>query len=184
MYNIDNKEIEKPSIKNVSLNIPFYKEETNPNAKVEEETKSTSTLVEQIHEQAKYDIVTHDEEVQKSILENAKKNIHTEIDTISNKVKKDNNKASMEKNDVACGIFGYSSKKDVVDRWQQKMMVFGYNFWFCIYYVVAFFTVAPITLVFGKISEAIKKTWLALTLSILIYLLLTITPFVVGYFNQ
>ena len=184
MDNIENKEIEKPSIKNVSLNIPFYKEETNPNAKVEEETQSTTTLVEQIHEQAKYDIVTHDEEVQKSILENAKKNIHTEIDTISNKVKKDNNKASMEKNDVACGIFGYSSKKDVVDRWQQKMMVCGYNFWFCIYYVVAFFTVAPITLVFGKISEAIKKTWLALTLSILIYLLLTITPFVVGYFNQ
>lgn len=184
MDNIENKEIEKPSIKNVSLNIPFYKEETNPNAKVEEETQSATTLVEQIHEQAKYDIVTHDEEVQKSILENAKKNIHTEINTISNKVKKDNNRASMEKNDVACGIFGYSSKKDVVDKWQQKMMVFGYNFWFCIYYVIAFFTVAPITLVFGKISEAIKKTWLALTLSILIYLLLTITPFVVGYLNQ
>ena len=180
-----NKELEENPKKNMSLNIPFYKDEKKPNESEVEEQASASTLVEQIHEQAKYDIVTHDEEVQKSILENAKKNIHTEIDTISNKVKKDNNKASMEKNDVACGIFGYSSKKDVVDRWQQKLMVWGYNFWFCVYYVIAFFTVAPITLVFGKISEAIKKTWIALTLSILIYCLFAIViPFAIGYYNQ
>lgn len=173
-------EVSKPT---TELNIPFYKDKTKePEV---EETTVASTLVEQIHEQAKYDIVTHDEDVQKSILESAKKNISTEIDTISNKVKKDNNKASMEKNDVACGIFGYSSKKEVVDRWQQKMMVFGYNFWFCIYYVIAFFTVAPITLVFGKISEAIKKTWIALTLSIFIYCLFTVVlPLVIGYYNN
>ena len=183
---MDNQEkVNEVSKAPTSLNIPFYKDSSKEPVAEVEETQTASTLVEQIHEQAKYDIVANDEEVQKSILESAKKNIYAEVDTISNKVKKDNNKASMEKNDVACGIFGYSSKKDVVDRWQQKLMVWGYNFWFCVYYVIAFFTVAPITLVFGKISEAIKKTWVALTLSILIYCLFTIVlPFAIGYYNN
>ena len=172
MNNIEEK-TEVSTSKTDSLNIPFYKEETKEIAKVEE-PQSTTTLVEKIHEQAKYDVVKNDKDVQNAILETAKKNVAIEMDTLSNKTAKDNNKASMERNAEACSIFGFSSKENIVERWQQKMMVWGYNFWFCIYYVFAFFTVAPITMLFGKIQIAIKKTWLSILFSIFIYGLIAI----------
>ena len=183
MNNIEEKN-EVSTSKNDSLNIPFYKKETEEMAK-SQETQSTTTLVEKIHEQAKFDVVKNDKDVQNAILETAKKNVAIEMDTLSNKTAKDNNKASMERNAEACSIFGFSSKKDIVERWQQKLMVGGYNFWLCIYYIFAFFTVAPITLVFGKIQVAIKKTWLAMLLAIFIYSLLAIgLPIIIANMNK
>ena len=165
-----------------NLDIPFYKKENESAVKEarDVETKSPS-LVEQIHEQAKYDIVKNDEQVQKSIVETAKKNIEVEMDTLSNKVEKENNKANMERNAEACSIFGYSSKKDIVEKWQQKMMVIVYNIWFVIYWFFASFTIAPIIFVFGKLQEGLKRTWLSITIAIIIYGLLALgIPFIIS----
>lgn len=177
----ENKEKPKDLVSN--LDIPFYKkEETKEEPK--EEIKSPS-LVEQIHEQAKFDIVKNDEQVQKSIVETAKKNIETEMDTLSNKVEKENNKANMERNAEACSIFGYSTRRDIVEKWQQKMMVIVYNVWFVIYWFFASFTIAPIIFVFGKLQEGLKRTWLSIIIAIIIYGLLAVgIPFIISRLMQ
>lgn len=167
-----------------SLDIPFYKKEIDQETKLANESLDQTSLVEKVHEQAKYDIVKNDEDVQKAILENAKKNIEVEMDTITNKIEKDNKKANMERNAEACSIFGYSSK-DSVEKWQQRLMVIVYNILFCIYWLIASFTVAPINFVFGKIQVSIKKTWLAISLSVLIYCFLTIgLPLIINYISK
>ena len=138
------------------------------------------SLIEKVHEQAKLDIVTHDENVQKKVLDNAQKNIETELNTITNKVETDSNKASMKRNSEACAIFGYDVEKGGVEKWQLKLMVATHNVLFALYWIIANITVAPYNFIARKLNNSIKQTWLAALVAILVYLLILFTPFIIA----
>lgn len=159
------------------LNIPFFnKKKETP----KEEQENSMTLIEKVHEQAKYDIVKNDENVQKRVLDNAQKNIETELNTITNKVETDGNKALMKRNSEACAIFGYDVEKGGVEKWQLKLMVAIHNVLFVIYWVIATVTVAPYNFIARKLNNSIRQTWLVAVIAILIYIIVVSTPFIIA----
>lgn len=164
------------------LKIPFFdKKKDTPK---EEKAEDSMTLIEKVHEQAKFDIVKNDENVQKKVLDNAQKNIETELNTITNKVETDSNKALMKRNSEACAIFGYDVDKGGVEKWQLKLMVSIHNILFVIYWLIGSVTVAPYNFIARKLNNTIKQTWLVAIIAVLIYLLVIFTPFIIAKLSR
>lgn len=158
------------------LEIPYFnkdkEKETNLNV-VKKEEQESKTLITQVFDQAKMAVIQNDDVIKDEILQNAKKDIKTEVQTLSTQTSIKNKNANYQRNKEACKLFGFKDDSNV-ENWQQRLMVWGYNFWFCIYYVLAFPTIAPITFLFSKIQGCIKQTWLSITLAIIVYCIVSI----------
>lgn len=153
------------------LNINFYddKKESEKQIVKEEDVNKTKEIINKVHEQATIDIVKNDKEVQQQILDKAKRSIDTELDTLDQVEKERNQKATYNANKEACEIFGID--KDVA-TWKVKLMRFGDNVWFIVYYIVAFITIAPINRFAKGIKAFIKHSWLAILVAVLIWALI------------
>lgn len=158
------------------LEIPYFnkdkEKEKNLNV-VKKEEQESKTLITQVFDQAKMAVIQNDDVIKDEILQNAKKDIKTEVQTLSTQTSIKNKNANYQRNKEACKLFGFKDDSNV-ENWQQRLMVWGYNFWFCIYYVLAFPTIAPITFLFSKIQGCIKQTWLSITLAIIVYCVVSI----------
>lgn len=155
------------------LNINFFedKKENEIDKKVEESPNKTKEIINKVHEQATIDIVKNDKDVQQQILDKAKRSIDTELDTLDQVEKERNQKATYNANKEACEIFGID--KDVA-TWKVKLMRFGDNVWFIVYYIVAFVTIAPINRFAKGIKAFIKHSWLVIIVAILMWALIFI----------
>ena len=169
------------------LEIPYFnkdKEKEKNLGVVKQEEQESKTLITQVFDQAKMAVIQNDDVIKDEILQNAKRDIKTEVQTLSTQTSIKNKNANYERNKEACKLFGFKDNSNV-ENWQQRLMVWGYNFWFCIYYVLAFPTIAPITFLFSKIQGCIKQTWLSISLAIIVYVLVSIgIPIIIANINN
>ena len=169
------------------LEIPYFnkdKEKEKNLGVVKQEEQESKTLITQVFDRAKMAVIENDDVIKDEILQNAKRDIKTEVQTLSTQTSIKNKNANYERNKEACKLFGFKDDSNV-ENWQQRLMVWGYNFWFCIYYALAFPTIAPITFLFSKIQGCIKQTWLSISLAIIVYILVSIgIPIIIANINN
>lgn len=150
--------------------IPFE----NPAEKQSTTGKDTAgELVESAFNQAIVHKVTTDENVQNELLESAEKVIKNKTDTLKARADLEDKTAFFNNKKGACECFGYN--ETTTEKWAVKVMSFWHNIMTAIWLLIGFFTFAPVTFVAKKITVIFKKTWVAITIAIILYLL-----FVVG----
>lgn len=121
-----------------------------------------SKVVQAVTNQATLTLVEQDEQVAKKVEDTAKKIIDSHIT-------EQNNKAQFDVNKNACEIYGVEKS---VPAWQQNMMKIGAGFWFVIYFIVASITIAPISTFTFKLVNVFKKTWIAIAVAVIAYLVI------------
>jgi len=125
--------------------------------------------------------IKNDEQTQKQFLTQAKKTIDNGLDTLDKKSMKERQDANFSVNAEACNAYGIEKS---VPLWEIRLMRWGHNFWFVIYFIVASLSIAPVNIFFKGISYFIKKTWAALLIAILMYALVFIVlPIVMTHYG-
>lgn len=136
-------------------------------------------LIEDIHNTQVVKQVMEDQSTNELLKKQADKTIKTTLNKLEQEQNKDLQKAAYDANAEACTNFGIS--KDV-PLWQIKMMVFGSAIWFVIYYIVAMFTICPISVFTKGLNTFIKNTWIALLVAALLYAFIAIgLPLITKY---
>lgn len=131
-------------------------------------------LVENMFEQAVVHQVANDKDLNQKVLSTAKTYTETKMETIKTKVETEKKEAVFDSNKDACESYGFNEK--TTPTWAISCMRWGYNAMLAIYVFVASFTVMPVIFLMKKIQVAVKKTWIAIVLALLIYGLVVFTP--------
>lgn len=143
----------------------------------------TTDLVTTAFNQAVVHMVATDENVQKTLLDSADKVIKNKTDAIRERAELEDKTAHFNNKKGACECFGYSEES--TEKWAVNVMSFWYNIATAIWIFAGFFTFAPITFVAKKITVIFKKAWIAITVSILLYLLVVVgAPFLAAYLSK
>lgn len=129
------------------------------------------SIVEKLHESAVATVVQTDEETKAELLDTAKQTLKTEFSTLSQQALNKKQKAIYDANKEACLDYGIERE---VPMWQVRMMRVGSAMWFVIYFIIATVTIAPVNVFFKGIKSFIKRSWLAIAVSVLLYLFITI----------
>jgi hypothetical protein len=138
-------------------------------------THSTpSEFVEKIFNEAVVSTVTNDDTVKSEIIESAKDAIYNKTKAIKDEMETEAKKAHFDNNKGACECFGFTEKS--TEKWAVTMMSFWYRIMTAIWIVIGFFTYAPITFIAHKLSVIIKKTWIAVVVSGIIYAIIATSP--------
>ena len=132
----------------------------------------TTELVEEAFNQAVIHRVTTDESVQEELLDSAEKVIRNKTNAIRERADQEDKAAYFNNKKGACECFGYD--EETTEKWAVTMMNFWHNIATAIWIVIGFFTFAPITFVAKKIVVIFKKSWIAIIVSILLYLLIVV----------
>lgn len=140
-----------------------------PNEKV-----APADVVEQIFNGAVVETVKNDDNVKREIVEGAKSAIRNKTNAIKDKTETEAKEAHFNNNKGACECFGFTEKS--TERWAVTMMSFWHRVMTAIWIIIGFVTYAPIAFIAHKISVIIKKTWLAVVVSGLIYLAIASSP--------
>ena len=144
---------------------------TLPSQPVVEKSIVEKRIVEKLPESAVATVVQTDEETKAELLETAKQTVKTEFSTLSQQALNKKQKAIYDANKEACLDYGIERE---VPMWQVRMMRVGSAIWFVIYFIVATVTIAPVSVFFKGIKSFIKRSWLAIAISVLLYLFITI----------
>ena len=115
-----------------------------------------------------------DEKVKTTVDKTAGVIINNALEQSKNDTEKGVKKAVFENNRDACNLIGVD--EETVPRWVVRIAKGIQGFWYAIWCVVAFFTVAPIVFLGKKIKIIFRYTWLAMLLALLIYLGITFIP--------
>ena len=146
---------------------------------------SASDVVKALQNKEVMTVVTTDEEIKTKVREEAKNIIHTELDTETQKRNVENSQAHLERNKYACSVYGVEENCPI---WQQKLMKIGAGFWFCIYWVLASLTIAPIVIFAGKLATILRKNWIGWLLAVLFYVIIVVlivgTPILIEHLQS
>lgn len=157
----------KPAVPTISFDKPVAEKP------VAEPPKDTAgELVESAFNQAIVHKVTTDETVQTELLDSAKKVIENKTNAIRERADQEDKEAFFNNKKGACECFGYN--ETTTEKWAVKVMSLWHNAMTAIWIFFGFFTFAPITFVAKKITVIFKKSWIAFTVAILIYLFIVI----------
>lgn len=135
-------------------------------------------LVENMFEQAVVHQVANDKDLNQKVLSTAKTYTETKMETIKTKVETEKKEAVFDSNKDACESYGFNEK--TTPTWAVACMRWGYNVMLAIYIAIASFTVMPIIFLMKKIQVAVKKTWIAIIMALVIYLAVTLVPILIG----
>lgn len=145
-------------------------------------TDKTAELVEGAFHQAVVHRVSTDENMQKTLLDSAEKVIKNKTDAIRERADLEDKTAYFRNKKGACECFGYN--EETTEKWAVKVMNFWHNIMTAIWLFIGFFTFAPITFIAKKITVIFKKTWLAILVSIILYLIIVVgLPILASYLN-
>lgn len=136
-------------------------------------------LVEKAFGQAIVNEVMTNDNVQKKLLDSAGHVIDNKLDAIKSQAEQEDKQAYFNNKKGACECFGYN--ETTTEKWAVNAMNCWHNIMTAFWLFVGFFTFAPIIFVAKKIVVIFKKTWLAVLISILIYLIVIAAPFVVDF---
>jgi hypothetical protein len=132
-------------------------------------------MVEQAFTAAVYATVANNEKVQSDIAEGAEKVIQNKTSAIKAQAEMEAKEAYFNNKKSACECFGYNETS--TEKWAVSIMAIWHNIATAIWIIVGMFTFAPITFFAKRVSVIIKKAWLAVLVGIIIYLLVTTSPF-------
>ncbi|MCM1322811.1 MAG: hypothetical protein NC218_01360 [Acetobacter sp.] len=140
---------------------------------VDRATEKANEIVSEVFGQAVVHTIATDDEVKKELLDTAKKVVQDKASTIGDKAELESKAQHFLKHEDACGIFGYDEK--TTSKFHVKVMAA----WVFVLNTIYIFTiggliVAPVSFILHKIKVVIKKTWLALILALLVYLLIVV----------
>lgn len=138
--------------------------------KTEEKKPNTSTgdMIEAVFNSAVVETVKNDDEVKGEIVESAKGTIRNKTRAIKDNAEAEAKEAYFNSNKDACECFGFKEEK-MLEKWAVKCMKCVYRVLLVIYIAIASFTLAPTIFILQRVKNAIKKTWLAITIAIIVY---------------
>ena len=140
-------------------------------------------LVENAFGQAIVHSITNNKELQSEMLDIAGDVVKNKTNEIRERTNKEEKEAYFNNRKGACDCFGYD--ETTTEKWAVKVMNFWHNIMTAIWIFVGCFTFAPITFVAKKIKVIFKKTWVAVTLAMIIYLGVTVgIPLLTGLLNK
>lgn len=154
---------------------------------VETDTPTTaqdkaSELVENAFNQAIVHTVKTDETLQTELIDSANTVIHNKMNALKAKADQEDKEAYFNNRKTACDCFGYNEA--TTEKWAVNYMNFWHNIFTAIWLLIGCFTFAPITFVAKKITVIFKKSWVAITLAIIIYLAVVGAPILLGFLNK
>lgn len=141
-----------------------------------------SELVENAFNQAIVHRVATDEAVQEELLDSANTVIHNKMNALKAKADQEEKEAYFNNRRNACDCFGYNEA--TTEKWAVNLMNLWHNLFTAIWLFIGGFTFAPITFVAKKITVIFKKSWVAITLAIVIYLAAVGAPILLGFLNK
>lgn len=175
------------TVKEETQAVPVISFENPMVEKEKQETQSVkdkaSELVEQAFNQAIVHTVTTDTGVQTELLDSAEKVIHNKTNAIKERADQEDKAAYFNNKKNACECFGYN--EETTEKWAVKVMNFWHNIMTAIWLFIGFFTFAPITFVAKKITVIFKKSWVAIIISIILYLVIVVgIPLLTTFLNK
>ena len=132
---------------------------------------STESLIQSIHKTAIISEVNDNKEIQSKFLEQARKTVDNELNSLDQENKTRRQKATYDANKEACKLYGIDEH---VPLWQIKLMKIGSGFWFIIYWIFATITITPINVFFKGIKTFIKNSYIVFIFALLCYLIIMI----------
>ena len=137
--------------------------------------QTAGDMVEKAFKQAVVATVKNDEKVQSEILHGAEKVIQNKTEEIKARAEREAKEAHFNNKKSACECFGYNEA--TTEKWAVSLMGFWHNFITAIWIIIGMFTFAPVTFVAKKLSVLIKTAWLAVLISVVIYIVVALSPF-------
>lgn len=138
------------------------------------EQKVEVDVVQKLHDLAVLETVKHDDAVKEEIAATAKDTIHNKTRKIKDQADAEAKEAHFNNHKGACECFGFTEKD--TERWAVTMMTFWHRAMTAIWIVLGFVTYAPISFIASKVGVIIKRTWLAVAVSGLLYVLIALSP--------
>jgi len=138
-------------------------------------------IVGEIHKAAIVETVKSSEEVQKKVVDQAKKSIENELEALEYENTTRKQKTAYDANKEACRNYGID---DSVPTWQVRLMKVGSGFWFVIYFLFASITIAPINIFFKGINAFIKNNYIVFVFAVIAYLLIVVgIPLIISQYG-
>ena len=180
----DNKqELSLDEIKNKLGEISFIKEDNKPLDKTpaKAEENETRAIINEVHKQAIVETVKQSEEVQKTVLEQAKASIENELESLNQEGIARKQQTTYDANKEACECFGIEQGVQV---WKINAMRVLHDFWFVVYLIFSFFTICPVSVFCKGLKKFIKQNWLVVIFGIIIYLIIVAgIPTLIAFLN-
>lgn len=173
------EELKKKVEEKQSQEIDIFKPKDKP-IEVKQDDKNQQ-LVENVFNQAVMHEVSNSEELKEKVLETAHNYVDTKMQTLATKVDSEHKEAVFDNNKDACESYGFNEKRTPL--WAIRFMKVGYSAMLAIYIFLASFTVMPVIFLMKKIQVAVKKTWIAIILALIIYACVTFVPILAGIFG-
>lgn len=168
---------ETPTVPVIQFENPVEKRE------IQTAQDTAGELVESAFNQAIVHKVATDESVQAELLESAEKVVKNKTNAIKERADLEDKTAYFNNRKGACDCFGYNEA--TTQKWAVRFMELWHNVMTAIWIIIGFFTFAPITFVAKKIVVIFKKTWIAILLAIIIYLVVVVgIPLLTAYLNK
>jgi len=143
---------------------------------------AATQLVESAFQQAVINKVKTDTDVQEKLLDGAKQVIDNKVEALKNQADTEAKTANYNNKKGACECFGYN--ESTTEKWAVNTMNAWHNVMTAIWIIIGSVTFAPITFIAKKIRVILKASWLAITISIIIYGLVTTSPIWIKYLQQ
>lgn len=141
----------------------------------EKEVKNIPTkdeLIDSAFNSAVVHTIKNDNDLQTNVLDTAKTYTKTKMQAIATKVDTEYKEAVFNNKKDACESYGFNEKTTPI--WAVKVMSFFYSIMLAIWLLIGSFTFMPVIFVAKKIQVGLKKTWLAIIVSLLLYFGVTI----------
>lgn len=135
-------------------------------------------LVDEAFNQAIVAQVQNNEELQKELLGSADTVIHSKVNAIKAKADQEDKETHFNNKKGACDCYGFN--ETTTPKWAVNFMNFFHNVFIVIWIIVGSFTFAPIVFVGKKIGVIVSRTWVAMVLAFVIYILIVATPVVIN----
>lgn len=168
------KEIERRKELQVVNQTPALFEKSFDKAveKKQQSANRASQLIEAAFDEAIIHKVKTDENIQENLLVSADKVIQNKTNVLREQADQEDKEAYFKNKKNACECFGYN--ETTTEKWAVKVMSCWHNIMTAIWLCIGFFTFAPITFVAKKVEVIFKKSWVAVTVSIVIYLIVVV----------
>ena len=140
---------------------------------------STEEIISDLHKAAILNQVKNDEDTNAKFIQQAKKTVDNELNTINEENKNKRQQATYNSNKEACRCYGIA---DAVPLWQVNLMKVGHSIWFVLYWIFATVTICPINVFMTGINAFIKKSWVSLIIALLIYLIFAVGIPLLNYY--
>ena len=140
----------------------------------------TAELVDNAFSQAVIAKIAQSDDIKIDLMNTAEKVIKNQTDAIGSDAEAMSKKANFNNKKSACDCFGYN--EDTTEKWAVNIMNMWHNIMTAVWMFIGCFTFAPITFIAKKITVIIKRTWIAVLVSVLIYLTVVLTPIITTLF--